>query len=247
MKGEDNKMSNLPLDPSLLEKRIGYSFENKELLSLALTHTSYVNEVRAHGNATESNERLEFLGDSVLSVVVSNYLYNSFDEFLEGDMTKIRAEVVCEKALAKYAVEISLGDYLFLGKGEDKNNGRANKSITADAFEALLAAIYLDSGEKGFDNVSALVLPFVKAEVESIRSRGKIDDYKTRLQTLVQQSGGDLLEYVVVSERGPAHNKTFTVEARLNSNIIGVGEGGSKRKAEQSAAREALVLFGDEK
>ena len=159
----------------------------------------------------------------------------------------MRAEVVCEKALAKYALEISLGDYLFLGKGEDKNNGRSNKSITSDAFEALLAAIYLDSGEKGFDNVAALVLPFVKAEIDIIRNRGNVDDYKTRLQTLVQQSGGDLLEYVVVGENGPAHNKTFTVEARLNSNVIGVGEGRSKRKAEQSAAREALVLFGDEK
>lgn len=240
-------MSNLPLDPSLLEERIGYSFKNKELLTLALTHTSYVNEVRAHGNDTESNERLEFLGDSVLSVVVSNYLYNNFDEFLEGDMTKVRAEVVCEKALAKYASEISLGDYLFLGKGEDKNNGRSNKSITSDAFEALLAALYLDAGENGFDVASELVLPFVKAEIEVIRSRGNVEDYKTRLQTLVQQAGNEHLEYVVTNESGPAHNKLFTVEARLNSNVIGVGEGRSKRKAEQNAAYEALVLFGDEK
>lgn len=240
-------MSNLPLDPSLLEERIGYSFKNKELLTLALTHTSYVNEVRAHGNDTESNERLEFLGDSVLSVVVSNYLYNNFDEFLEGDMTKVRAEVVCEKALAKYASEISLGDYLFLGKGEDKNNGRANKSITSDAFEALLAALYLDAGENGFDVASELVLPFVKAEIEVIRSHGNVEDYKTRLQTLVQQAGNEHLEYVVTNESGPAHNKLFTVEARLNSNVIGVGEGRSKRKAEQNAAYEALVLFGDEK
>ena len=240
-------MSNLPLDPSLLEERIGYSFKNKELLTLALTHTSYVSEVRAHGNDTESNERLEFLGDSVLSVVVSNYLYNNFDEFLEGDMTKVRAEVVCEKALAKYASEISLGDYLFLGKGEDKNNGRANKSITSDAFEALLAALYLDAGENGFDVASELVLPFVKAEIEVIRSRGNVEDYKTRLQTLVQQAGNEHLEYVVTNESGPAHNKLFTVEARLNSNVIGVGEGRSKRKAEQNAAYEALVLFGDEK
>ena len=240
-------MSNLPLDPSLLEERIGYSFKNKELLTLALTHTSYVNEVRAHGNDTESNERLEFLGDSVLSVVVSNYLYNNFDEFLEGDMTKVRAEVVCEKALAKYASEISLGDYLFLGKGEDKNNGRANKSITSDAFEALLAALSLDAGENGFDVASELVLPFVKAEIEVIRSRGNVEDYKTRLQTLVQQAGNEHLEYVVTNESGPAHNKLFTVEARHNSNVIGVGEGRSKRKAEQNAAYEALVLFGDEK
>lgn len=240
-------MSNLPLNHSSLEERIGYNFKNKDLLVLALTHTSYVNEVRAHGSETESNERLEFLGDSVLSVVVSNYLYNNFDEFLEGDMTKVRAEVVCEKALAKYASEISLGDYLFLGKGEDKNNGRTNKSITSDAFEALLAAIYLDAEENGFSVAADLVLPFVKAEIEIIKSRGNVEDYKTRLQTLVQQAGSDRLEYVVTNESGPAHNKLFTVEARLNSNVIGVGEGRSKRKAEQNAAYEALVLFGDEK
>lgn len=240
-------MLNLPLDPSSLEEKIGYSFKNKELLTLALTHTSYVNEVRAHGSEIESNERLEFLGDSVLSVVVSNYLYNNFDDFLEGDMTKVRAEVVCEKALAKYAAKLGLGDYLMLGKGEDKNNGRCNKSITSDAFEALLAALYLDAEENGFAVAEDLVLPFVKAEVEIIRSRGNVDDYKTRLQTFVQQAGSDVLEYVVTSESGPAHDKTFTVEARLNSNVIGVGTGRSKRKAEQNAAHEALVLFGDEK
>jgi len=240
-------MSNLPLDPSLLEEKIGYSFKNKELLSLALTHTSYVNEVRAHRDEAESNERLEFLGDSVLSIVVSSYLYNNFDEFLEGDMTKVRAEVVCEKALAKYALKIGLGDYLFLGKGEDKNNGRSNKSITSDAFEALLAALYLDAGENGFAGPSAFVLPFVKEEIEIIRSRGNVEDYKTRLQTLVQQAGSEHLEYVVTNESGPAHNKVFTVEARLNSNVIGVGEGRSKRKAEQNAAYQALILFGDEK
>lgn len=240
-------MSNLPIDPALLEDRIGYKFENKELLTLALTHTSYVNEVRSHGNLAESNERLEFLGDSVLSIVVSNYLYNNFDELLEGDMTKVRAEVVCEKALAKYAAQISLGDHLLLGRGEDKNNGRKNKSITSDAFEALLAAMYLDSEADGIRNVTEFVMPFVKAEIDIIKNRGTIDDYKTRLQTLVQQSGGERLEYVVVNEIGPAHSKTFTVEARLNSNVVGIGEGHSKRKAEQNAAYEALVLFGDEK
>ncbi len=240
-------MSNLPLDQALLEAKIGYEFKDKELLRLALTHTSFVNETRSHGVETESNERLEFLGDSVLSVIVSNYLYNNFDRFLEGDMTKLRAEVVCEKALAKYAASIELGSYLYLGRGEDKNNGRANKSITSDAFEALLAAIYLDSADNSFATVSEFLLPFVKAEIDVICSRGNVEDYKTRLQTLVQQSGGEHLEYIVVDEKGPAHNKTFTVEARLNSNVIGVGEGGSKRKAEQNAAREALVLFGDEK
>ena len=212
---------------------------------MALTHTSYVNEMRAHGADIESNERLEFLGDSILSVIVSRYLYKNFD-FLEGDMTKVRAEVVCEKALAKYAKSIELGSYLFLGKGEDKNNGRSNKSITSDAFEAVIAAIFLDAGENGMDCAEAFVLPFVKEEIARITSKGNIEDYKTRLQTFVQQSSGDILEYVLTDESGPAHNKSFTVEARLNTNVIGKGTGHSKRKAEQAAAREALLLFGDE-
>lgn len=212
---------------------------------MALTHTSYVNEMRAHGAAIESNERLEFLGDSILSVIVSRYLYQSFD-FLEGDMTKVRAEVVCEKALAKYAKSIELGSYLFLGRGEDKNNGRNNKSITSDAFEAVIAAIFLDAGESGMKCAESFVLPFVKAEIARITSKGNIEDYKTRLQTFVQQSSGDILEYVLTDESGPAHNKSFTVEARLNTNVIGKGTGPSKRKAEQAAAREALLLFGDE-
>ncbi len=230
---------------SELEERIGYVFKDKSLLTLALTHTSYVNEVRSIVDNPESNERLEFLGDSILSLVVSRYLYNSFD-YQEGDMTRIRAEVVCEKALAKYAAKIKLGDNLYLGRGEEKNNGRKSKSITSDAFEALLAAMYLDAGENGFDVARKFVLPFVKEEINEIYKRGNVDDYKTRLQTFVQQSGEDKLEYVVVDEKGPAHERVFAVEARLNSNIVGRGVGSSKRKAEQSAAREALRLFGEE-
>lgn len=240
----DMEKENRPL--ASLEEAIGYSFCQKDLLSLALTHTSYVNEMRAHGADIESNERLEFLGDSVLSVIVSRHLYNNFNDFLEGDMTKVRAEVVCEKALAKYAKSIELGSYLFLGKGEDKNNGRNNNSITSDAFEAVIAAIFLDAGERGMECAEAFVLPFVKDEIARITSKGNIEDYKTRLQTFVQQSSGDILEYVLTDESGPAHNKSFTVEARLNTNVIGKGTGPSKRKAEQEAAREALLLFGDE-
>ncbi len=227
-----------------LESKIGYVFKDKCLLHLALTHTSYVNEARTHIEGIESNERLEFLGDSVLSVVVSRYLYNGFD-FQEGDMTRIRAEVVCEKALAKYAKQIELGECLYLGRGEEKNNGRNSKSITSDAFEALLAAMYLDAGEEGFRVAEKFVLPFVKDEIAEIRKKGNVDDFKTRLQTFVQQSGEDVLEYAVVDEKGPAHERVFTVEARLNSNIIGRGVGSSKRKAEQNAAREALRLFGE--
>lgn len=227
-----------------LEGLLGYTFNNKDILVRALTHTSYVNEVRAHEATVESNERLEFLGDSVLSVVVSRYLYTRFD-LPEGDMTRLRAEVVCEKALAKYAKALTLGEHLLLGKGEEKNNGRMNKSITADSFEAVLAAMFLDAGECGFDVAEKLVLPFVSAEIDEILKKGNVNDYKTRLQTFIQQSGEDRLEYVVVDEQGPAHEKTFTIEARLNSNIIGRGVGSSKRKAEQNAAREALILFGE--
>ncbi len=227
-----------------LEGLLGYKFKNKEHIIRALTHTSYVNEVKAHDTAVQSNERLEFLGDSVLSVVVSRYLYTRFD-LPEGDMTRIRSEVVCEKALAKYARVLTLGEHLLLGKGEEKNNGRQNKSITADAFEAVLAAMFLDAGDEGFDVADRLVLPFVSAEIDEILKKGNVNDYKTRLQTFIQQSGDDRLEYVVVDEQGPAHEKIFTIEARLNSNIIGRGVGSSKRKAEQNAAREALILFGE--
>lgn len=227
-----------------LEELLGYSFKNKDILVRALTHTSYVNEVRGHDLVIESNERLEFLGDSVLSVVVSRYLYTRFD-LPEGDMTRIRSEVVCEKALAKYAKALTLGEHLLLGKGEEKNNGRMNKSITADSFEAVLAAMFLDAGDEGYDVAEKLVIPFVSSEIEEILKKGNVNDYKTRLQTFIQQSGEDKLEYVVVDEQGPAHEKTFTIEARLNSNIIGRGVGSSKRKAEQNAAREALILFGE--
>ena len=227
-----------------LERQLGYTFKNKELMTRALTHTSYVNEVRSHHPEIESNERLEFLGDSILSLVVSRYLYTRFD-LPEGDMTRLRSEVVCERALAKYAKSLSLGENLLLGRGEEKNNGRNNKSITADSFEAVLAAMFLDAGEDGFAVAERLVLPFVSAEIDEILKKGNVCDYKTRLQTFVQQSGEDRLEYVVVSEEGPAHDKTFTIEARLNSNIIGRGIGSSKRKAEQNAAREALLLFGE--
>ena len=183
----------------MLEGLLGYTFKDKSVLVRALTHTSYVNEVRLHETDVESNERLEFLGDSVLSVVVSRYLYTRFD-LPEGDMTRLRAEVVCEKALAKYAKELTLGDHLLLGKGEEKNNGRVNKSITADSFEAVLAAMFLDAGEEGFTVAEKLVIPFVSAEIDEILKKGNVNDYKTRLQTFIQQSGEDRLEYVVVDE-----------------------------------------------
>ncbi len=232
----------LPMEK--LEERIGYTFQNRELLKEALTHSSYHNEMKSRGEICAFNERLEFLGDSVLSIVVSSYIFEKYRNKQEGDLTKIRASVVCEKALAKFAGKIALGDYMFLGHGEVMNNGRSRPSITADAFEALLAAMYLDSGEQ-FEAVERFVLPFISAEIKQIAENGVFVDYKTSLQQIVQQASGEILEYVLVKEEGPDHDKEFSVEARLNSNIIGRGVGRTKRQAEQKAAHEALILFGE--
>ena len=229
-----------------LESRIGYEFKNKELILRALTHSSHSNESGLKNHHIYCNERLEFLGDSVLSIITSSYLYGKFADCPEGELTRMRAEVVCERALSGYAIEIGLGQYLLLGIGEEKNNGRERRSILADAFEALLAAIYLDAGEDGMEKVKEFLLPFIVREIEKISaSKGFSGDPKSLLQQFVQQAEGDFLEYVVVGQSGPDHMKLFKVEARLNSNVIGRGQGRSKREAEQNAAREALALFGE--
>lgn len=226
------------------EQKIGYVFKNVELIERALTHSSYSNEMGIKNHHVFCNERLEFLGDSVLSIITSRYLYQKFSDCPEGELTRMRAEVVCERALSGYAESIELGSFLYLGIGEEKNDGRHRKSILADAFEALLAAIYLDAGERGMETVEGFLLPFIVKEIENIAShRGFNGDAKTLLQQFVQQAEGDFLEYVVVGESGPDHMKTFSVEARLNSNVIGRGQGRSKREAEQNAAHEALRLF----
>lgn len=233
-----------PVSFEYLEETIGYIFKNKELLKKALTHSSHSNEKKLKNKKGDSNERLEFLGDSVLSIVVSEYLFSKYVDNQEGDLSKIRSSVVCEKALAKYAAEISLGDYLYLGHGEEMNNGRRRPSITADAFEALLAAIYLDCG-KNLDQIRAFVLDFIKREIDFISKNSTFVDYKTMLQQIIQQSEGEKLEYVLVDEHGPDHSKTFVTEARLNGSPIGKGSAGSKRESEQMAAKEALKLFGE--
>lgn len=227
----------------LLEEKIGYCFRNKGLLTEALTHSSYANELKAKKQSVNCNERLEFLGDSVLSVAVSEYIFNEYARLPEGELTQMRAAVVQSNALASYARAISLGDHLLLGHGEEKSQGRERRSTLEDAFEALVAAIYLDAGENGFDEVKRFVLPFIKEELKNIRERHS--DAKTELQQLIQQAGGDFLEYVVIGEKGPDHKKEFEVIARLNSNVIGHGTGRSKREAEQNAAKEALKLFGE--
>ena len=220
-----------------LEKTVGYVFEDRKHILVATTHSSYSNEAK---DGVDCNERLEFLGDSVLSFVTSRYLYENFPNLPEGEMSRIRASAVCEKTLCSIAKRIDLGAYLRLGHGEECQNGRNRPSILADAFEALLAAIYLDGG---IEPVRKFLLPIISAEIDTIVESGADRDYKTALQQFVQQERGSLLEYKTVNESGPAHDKTFYVEVRLNGNVIGRGNGHSKRKAEQNAAKEALSLF----
>ncbi len=224
-----------------LEEKIGYEFKDKNLIITALTHSSYANECKARGENADYNERLEFLGDSVLSLVASVYLFKGNRNLFEGDLTKIRAGIVCENALYEYSLEIGLGDYLRLGHGEEVTGGRTRKSILADAFEALLAAIYLDAG---FSTARKFALPYLTVAAEKIMKAGTNEDYKTILQKFVQQNKGDILEYVMTGESGPSHSKTFEYDVLLNNNVIGQGSGSSKRDAEQAAARQALILFG---
>lgn len=219
-----------------LEKSIGYEFKDKNLLDLALTHSSFANEL---GDQTKCNERLEFLGDSVLSIIVSDYLYNHF-ETPEGELTKLRASLVCEEALFDFAKQIDLGDFIKLGKGEYHNGGNKRPSILSDAFEALLAAMYLDGG---IEPVKNLVLKFVKADLKDTK-RISFKDYKTELQEVIQKNPEEKIEYVLIDEQGPDHDKLFTVSIELNSLSIAKGTGRSKKAAEQAAAHEALKLMG---
>ena len=236
----------MPRNYNELEEKIGYKFSDINILNTALTHSSYANEMRAKKKYVECNERLEFLGDSVLSIIVSEYLFEHYARRPEGELTKLRAALVQSSALASYARQTELGDYLYLGVGEEKNDGRNRQSNLENAFEALLAAIYLDAKSEGKTCVKRFLMPFIISEIEKIDSTGLHRDYKTELQQLIQQAEGDFLEYVTVGETGPDHKKTFTVEARLNSNVIGKGSGKTKREAEQMAARGALELFGKE-
>ncbi len=238
-------MSEMPKNRAELEARIGYKFNNAELIETALTHSSFAHEQKLRKIPSTCNERLEFLGDSVLSIAASRLLFEKYKAHDEGDLTKMRAEIVCERALAGFAREIELGDYLYLGVGEEKNGGRESKSILSDAFEALLAAIYLDAGEDGMDAAERFVLPFLRKEIETVGNGGCGHDCKTRLQQFIQQDSSAQLRYVTVAEKGPDHAKTFEVEARMGSNIIGRGNGKTKREAEQNAAYEALRLFGE--
>lgn len=222
-----------------LETNLKYTFKNKKLLKNALSHSSYANEQRGK---VSSNERLEFLGDSVLSIIVSEYIYNNFPSLPEGQLTRLRASLVCEKTLCEFSKQLCIGDFLLLGKGEKANGGEHRPSILADAFEAVLAAMYLDGG---MEVARAHVLRFVTEELHHFEHEN-FKDYKTELQEIIQRNPEEQLTYVLTAESGPDHDKCFTVEVHLNSNIIGMGTGRSKKNAEQSAARKALELMGIE-
>ncbi len=215
---------------------IGYKFTNENYLKNALTHSSYAHENKA--KKIVFNERLEFLGDSVLSVIVSKYIYENYPELPEGKLTKMRAAVVCEKALFECALNIDLGKYLILGHGEEITGGRTRASILSDAYEALIAAIFLDSN---LDVVREWVLGQLHEAIEAA-AKGKISkDYKTEFQELAQIKGDVNIRYKVVGSTGPDHNKSFIVEVYLNDELMGEGEGSSKKKAEQNAAQNAIL------
>lgn len=216
-----------------LENKIGYNFKNKFYLTNAMTHSSYANE---HKNAKD-NERLEFLGDSVLSLVVSNYIFSYKSNLKEGELTKIRSILVCEKSLMKVAEKIELGEYIRLGRGEKNSGGGKRASILADAVEALIAAIYLDSD---IENVSKYVLSWLENDIIVAMKNKKNDDYKSKLQEEIQKVKGRTLKYELVSATGPDHDRVFTIGVYCDDELIGTGTGKSKKDAEQKSAKDAL-------
>ena len=219
-----------------LEAAIGYHFHNLTLLQNALAHSSYANE-RWH-NSLLSNERLEFLGDSILGMLVAEFLYRSFPDRPEGELTRMRADMVCEKTLAAVANSIRLGEHLMLGHGEEQGGGRNRESILADAVESVIAACFLDGGmEASRQFIEKFIL--VKVPVTQLHNV----DYKTRLQELIQQKKNQTLAYALTGESGPDHDKQFTVQVSLNGKVVGSGSGKSKKRAEQDAARAAIMLL----
>lgn len=221
-----------------LQNIIGYTFKDRNNIVLALTHSSFANE-----NKTErlsSNERLEFLGDAVLNIVISEYIYRNREQLSEGEMTKIRASIVCESSLMKCANAIELGKYLLLGKGEEITGGRFRTSILSDAFEALIGSIYLDSGLEQARG-------FIYSAMNEILGGSKKDeifmDYKTQLQEIIQKNSELKVQYEILEEKGPDHNKHFVVCVRVAEKELGIGEGRSKKEAEQNAARVACGML----
>ena len=219
-----------------LETAIGYRFRNISLLQNALTHSSYANE-RWH-DSLKSNERLEFLGDSILGMVVAEHLYRNFPDRPEGELTRMRADMVCEKTLANVANSLGLGEHLLLGHGEEQSKGRTRNSILADAMESVIAACFLDGGMEAAEGI---VKRFILTEVPVKKMHNA--DYKTALQELVQQKKNQVLAYSLIGESGPDHDKQFVVEVSLNGKPVGQGTGTSKKRAEQMAAQAAIALL----
>ena len=218
-----------------LEEKLGYTFHDRRLLENALTHSSYANENKSKGET--SNERLEFLGDSVLGMVVADHLYRTHPDMPEGELTRTRAALVCEESLVEVAAQLELGQYLKLGRGEDAGGGRKRPSIQADAVEAVIAAVYLDGG---IGSARKLITNFILTNNER-EQEGAVRDFKTALQELVQRESGRVLSYRLMGESGPDHAKVFSVEVDLNGRPIGAGEGRSKKEAEQNAAKAAMA------
>lgn len=223
-----------------LQSKIKYLFKNQDILKTALTHSSYSNEVKEN---LKNNERLEFLGDSVISLIISKHLFEIFPQESEGDLTKVRAFFVCDNSLSNFAKQIDLGKYLKIGKGEEHAGGRNRPSILEDAFEALVGAIYLDGG---FDVAKNFMLSFLPKEID-IKKIESLTDYKTKLQEIVQKQDTTLkVEYVLEKEIGPDHNKKFEINLKINNKTIGRGVGKSKKRAEQDAAKNALEFLKNE-
>ncbi len=223
-------------DLAELEEKIGYKFKKREYLRRAMTHSSY-----SGGKNNGSNERLEFLGDSVLQITVSQYLFTNMTSVPEGGLTKLRASIVCENSLFNFANKIELGKYILLGKGEEMTGGRTRRSILADAFEAMIAAVYLDGG---IDAAMKMILNFVPS-IEALKSgKVRLGDYKTVLQEIIQKNPEEKISYEVTDNNGEPHRKQFHAKVLLNGQVIGSGKGFSKKEAEQEAAKEAVSLMG---
>jgi ribonuclease-3 len=225
-------------DIKKFQKQIGYTFSDERLLLQAVTHSSYANEKRM--KKLSDNERLEFLGDAVLEIISSEFLYENYPDMPEGELTKLRASIVCEPTLAQCTKELNLGDYLRLGKGEDQTGGRERKSVLSDALEAVIGAIYLDGG---FANAKDFIMRYILTDIEN---KQLFYDSKTILQEVVQ-AAHETLTYVILDEAGPDHNKHFTVEARVEDRALGQGSGPTKKAAEQEAAYNALIHIRTEK
>ncbi len=225
-------------DIEKLEKHIGYSFKSSDYLLLALTHSSYANEAR--DPKIKSNERIEFLGDAVLNIAISDYLYRNYEDLPEGELTRIRATTVCESSLVNCAEKLDLGSFLMLGKGELLTGGRSRPSILADAFESLIGAIYLDGG---MAKASEFIIKNLKSTIIEAVSGEICNDYKTSLQEKLQKVGESHIKYTVLEEKGPDHDKTYVIQVEANNNLKGIGIGKSKKEAEQNAAKAVLEML----